>query len=229
MQLVLRLTTICLLSFQALLVVGEDVANVPQPPDTQLVVPTKLITAEAFDRAESLAAKGEPGWRGGIGEWQVKDGVLHAKDEAPSAARPNGHEGVCEFVTEFGDAVITAEFKMGTSPQIGVVCRDTHQPNHHLGRVLVTQHKVWIQKMDGIAKQTTKEVLETIDTPFDPDQWYKITLEICGDQFMAHLGSHTLSGHNERFKEKKGRVGLVAKGEGAQFRNVTVWAAKPKQ
>ncbi len=229
MRSILRLTTVCFVFSQTLVAVAGDTANTPQPPETQLVVPTKLITAEAFERAEGLAAKGKPGWHGGIGEWQVKDGVLHAKDEAPSAARPNGHEGVCEFVTEFGDAVITAEFRLGKSPQVGVVCRDTQQPNHHLGRVLVTQDKVWIQKMDGIAKQTTKEILQTINTPFDPNQWYRITLEISGDEFLAHIGPHTLSGKNDRFKEKKGRVGLIAKGEGAQFRNVAVWAAEPKR
>lgn len=200
-----------------------------KPPETQFTVPGQLITAEAFDRAESLAPKGTAGWRGGIGEWQVEGGVLHAKDEKPSPARPNGHEAVCEYVTELGDLIMTAEFKLGTSPQVGFVCRDTNNPNHHLGRIVVTPNSILLQKMSGISKQTKKEILQTIDTKFDPEKWYAIVIEISGDQWSAHVGSHTLQSRNDRFKDPKGRIGMVAKGEGAQFKNVAVWKAQPKQ
>lgn len=200
----------------------------PTPPDTQLVVPTTLVTAEAFDRPEALAARGAQGWRGGIGEWRIEGGVLREKDEKPSTARPNGHEAVCEYVTELGDLVMTAEFKLGDSPHVGFVCRDTNNPNHHLGRIMVTPKAVWLQSMSGIAKQTRKEILQTIEAPFDPGQWYRITIEIKGDQWLARVGPHTLQARHERFRALKGRVGLVARGEGAQFRQVAVWKAAPK-
>ncbi len=132
-------------------------------------------------------------------------------------------------MTELNDLIMTAEFKLGTSPQIGLVCRDTNNPNHHLGRIMVTPTAVWLQKMSGIAKQTTKEILQKIDTPFDPAQWHRITIEISGDTWRATVGAHELTAKHERFKDAKGRVGIVAKGEGAQFRNVTVWEAVPKQ
>ena len=207
--------------------VGET--DEPHPPKTKITIPGQLVTAEAFDRTESLAKKGTVGWRGGIGEWQVDRGAVYAKDEKPSAARPNGHEAVCEYVTELGDLVMTAEFKLGTSPQVGFVCRDTNNPNHHLGRILVTPTSVWLQKMSGIAKQTSKEILQKIDAKFDPEQWYQVTIEISGDTWRATVGDHELTAKHDRFKDPKGRVGLVAKGEGAQFRNVAVWKAQPKQ
>ena len=201
----------------------------PKPPETKITVPGQLVTSEAFDRAESLAPKGTAGWRGGIGQWSVERGAVHAKDEKPSAARPNGHEAVCEYVTELSDLIMTAEFKLGTSPQIGFVCRDTNNPNHHLGRIMVTPTAVWLQKMSGIAKQTSKEVLQKIETPFVPEQWYHITIEISGDTWRAKVGDQVLTAKHDRFKDPKGRVGMVAKGEGAQFRNVSVWKAQPKQ
>lgn len=198
------------------------------PPHTTLVTPTALITAEAFDRPEALAAKGQTGWRGGIGEWRVEDGVLKEKDEKPSAARPNGHEAVCEYVTEVGDLVLTAQFKLGSSPHVGFVCRDTNNPNHHLGRIMVTPKSVWLQAMSGIGKQTKKEILQTIEAKFDPEQWYTITIEISGGQWFARVGPHTLQARHDRFQALKGRIGLVAKGEGAQFKHVSLWRAQPK-
>jgi hypothetical protein len=168
----------------------------PAAPSTQLTSPVRLVTAETFDRAESLAAKGKPGWHGGIGEWQVMDGALHAKDEKPSASRPNGHEAVCEYVTEVRDLIFTAEFKLGAAPHVGFVCRDTKQPNHHLGRIMVTEDAVWLQKMSGIAKQTEKEVLQKINTHFDPNQWYQVTIEVIGNTWHAVVGEHELSASN---------------------------------
>jgi hypothetical protein len=206
---------------------AADRSKVP-PPETKLVTPTTLITAEKFDQPSSLAPKGQPGWRGGIGEWTIKDGALHAKDEKPSAARPNGHEGVCEYVTEARDLVFTAQFKLGAAPHVGFVCRDTNNPNHHLGRIMVTPDKVWLQQMSGIAKQTKKEVLQTIEAKFDPEQWYQVSIEVRGDEWFARVGTHTLTARHERFKAPKGRIGLVAKGEGAQFKDVAIWHAKPK-
>lgn len=206
---------------------AADPASVPLP-ETKLVAPAQLITAEKFDQPSSLAPKGKPGWRGGIGEWEVKDGALHAKDEKPNPARPNGHEAVCEYVTEAGDIIFTARFKLGTAPHVGFVCRDTHQPNQHLGRIMVTPGKVWLQKMSGIAKETQREVLQTIETTFGPEQWYQVTIEVRGDEWLAQVGAHTLTARHERFKDPKGRIGLVAKGEGAQFKDVAIWHATPK-
>jgi len=203
----------------------------PTPPVTQTCLPDNLIAAEAFDKPESFAKGKQPGnegWRGGIGEWSIKDGTAYAVQEGPSEKRPNGHEAVCEHIVDLGDLVLAAEFKLGTSPQVGFVCRDTNQPNHHLGRVVITPTAIWIQKMSGIAKETRREELTKIEVKLDPNTWHRITVEVCGDRFFAKIDDHTLEATNERFKDRKGRVGMVAKAEGAQFRNLALWSAKPK-
>ncbi len=203
----------------------------PAPPATETCVADKLISAEKFDRPESFTDKKKPGtdgWRGGIGTWSIKDGAAYEIQEAPSKNRPNGHEAVCEHIVDLGDYVLTAEFKLGASPQIGFVCRDTNQPNLHQGRVMITPTAIWIQKMSGIAKETRREELKRIEVKLDPDTWHRITIEICGDHFQAKIDDHVLEASHERFKERKGRIGFVAKNEGAQFRNVALWSAKPK-
>lgn len=220
-------TILIALVFASSLALAAD----PTPPVTQTCLPDKLIAAEAFDKPESFAKEKTPGtdgWRGGIGTWSIKDGAAYAVQEGPSEKRPNGHEAVCEHIVDLGDYVLTGEFKLGPSPQIGFVCRDTNKPNHHQGRVVITPTAIWIQKMSGIAKETRREELKKIEVQLDPEAWHRITIEICGDRFLAKIDDHVLEATHERFKERKGRVGFVARADGAQFRNIALWSAKPK-
>ncbi|MBL9113600.1 MAG: DUF1080 domain-containing protein [Verrucomicrobiaceae bacterium] len=219
--------TLTALLLASTLVLAAD----PVPPTTQLCTVDKLISAENFDRPESFAKEkqsGTDGWRGGIGTWSIKDGAAYAVQEGPSEKRPNGHEAVCEHIVDLGDYVLIAEFKLGPSPQIGFVCRDTNKPNLHQGRAMITPTAIWIQKMSGIAKETRREELKKIEVKLDPNTWHRITIEICGDRFLAKIDDHVLEASHERFKERKGRIGFVARAEGAQFRNVALWSAKAK-
>ena len=93
---------------------------------------------------------------------------------------------------------------------------------------MITPTAIWIQKMSGIAKETRREELKKIEVKLAPDTWHRITIEICGDRFLAKIDDHVLEASHERFKERKGRVGIVARAEGAQFRHVALWSAKPK-
>ena len=109
-----------------LLAVAFVIAAEPVPPATHTCVVDKLIAAEGFDKPESFAKEKQPGkdgWRGGIGTWSIKDGAAYAVQEGPSEKRPNGHEAVCEHIVDLRDYVLTGEFKLGPSPQIGFVCR----------------------------------------------------------------------------------------------------------
>jgi hypothetical protein len=207
-------------------------ADPPASPVTEISEPVELITNEKFDRPEAFAPKGQKTpdrWLGGIGEWSIVDGAAYAVQEAPSEKRPNGHEAVCEYITDLGDLIFTAEFKLGASPQVGFVCRDTNSPNLHQGRVQVTPTAIWVQKMSGIAKETRREELQKIEVAMDPEIWHRITIEISGDRWLARIDDNlVLDAKHERFRDRKGRVGFVARGEGAEFRNVSIWSAKPK-
>ncbi len=228
-------------------------ADSPAPPVTQLCEPGALISAEKFDQPAAFGKKWQPGangWMPGIGTWSIRDAATWSIEEPPSENRPKGHEAVCEHSVDLGDLVLTGEFKLGTSPQIGFVCRDTNTPNLHLGRVMITPTAIWIQKMSGIAKETRKEELKRIAVNLDPDTWHRITVEVCGDKMFARISTatsnsqvasngdvtsdskaatYTLEATHERFKDRKGRVGFVARGEGAQFRNIALWDAKAKK
>lgn len=206
-------------------------AESPAPPKTEITEAVELVSAEKFDRPDSFAKERQPGtegWRAGIGTWSVVESAGYAVQEGPSEKRPNGHEAVCEHLVDLGDYVFTAEFKLGSSPQVGFVCRDTNKPNLHQGRILITPETITLNKMSGIAKETRREELQKMAVKTDPNTWHKITIEVSGDRWFARLDDQIIEGRHERFKDRKGRIGMVARGEGAQFRNVTLWSAKPK-
>ncbi|MEN3943917.1 family 16 glycoside hydrolase [Prosthecobacter sp. SYSU 5D2] len=221
----------CLLLLALLVSHQALAAETPVPPKTQISEVVELVAADKFDRPESFTNPKQPGtggWRGGIGKWSIQDGAAYAIQEGPSKNRPNGHEAVCEHIVDLGDYVFQAEFKMGTSPQVGFVCRDINKPNLHQGRILITPEAIWLQKMSGIAKETRREELKRIEIKIDPNTWHKVTIEVIGDHWFARIDDQTIEGHHERFKDRKGRIGMVARGEGAQFRNLALWSAKPK-
>ncbi len=203
----------------------------PAPPITKLVTPGKLIATEKFDQKGSVGTqkkRGKTGWATVLGDWKVVDGAAYGTMEPPSAKRPKGHAAGCDQLVDLDDFVMSGEFKLGDSPQVGVIMRDSNQPPLHLGRVLVTPKSIWIQKMTGIAKETRHEILTQIKVPIDHNTWHTFVVEVQGDQFLAQIGDHVLETKHPRFADRKGRIGFVASGNGAQFRNISLWEGVKK-
>jgi hypothetical protein len=82
--------------------------------------------------------------------------------------------------------------------------------------------------MSGIAKTTRAEKLSELPASFAPEQWYDIVIEICADQYLATVGGHTIQARHERFRDTKGLVALIVKGDDAQFRQLRIWRASAK-
>lgn len=186
--------------------------------------PTGLIVSTAFDGESGPVRKGKiEGWSAGIGEWWMADGALHGNEVAD-----DHHPSSCTWKLEAGDVIIKAQFKLGGSSQIAFGCRDTVAPNLHLGRVIITPGSVWVQRMSGIAKTTKSEKLVEQKRKIDPEEWHDITIEIVGDHYRATIDGKVIEAKHERFRDPKGIVALISKGQGAQFRKVEIRHAKPK-
>ncbi|MEZ5384233.1 MAG: family 16 glycoside hydrolase [Prosthecobacter sp.] len=184
-----------------------------------------LIVSTAFDQPTPPTRKGQiNGWQAGIGEWSVKDGALHGDELAE-----NNHPSSCTYRMEATDMILTAQFRLGTATQIAFACRDTVPPNNHLGRTFISKDAIWVTRMSGISKTTKSEKLAELKTPIDPEAWHTITIDIIGDHYRATVDGHVVEAHHERYKDAKGIVALVNKGQGAQFKNVSIWHAKPKK
>lgn len=208
-----------------LILLGLAVAATAQtPPKTSICQPAEVIVSTSFDQATPPTRKGQiNGWQAGIGEWSVKDGALHG-DELVE----NNHHSSCTYRFEATDMIISAQFRLGTATQIAFGCRDTVPPNLHLGRTFISKDAIWITRMSGIAKTTKSEKLAELKTSIDPEAWHTITIEIIGDHYRATVDGHVVEAHHERYKDAKGIVALINKGQGAQFKNVSIWHAQPQ-
>ena len=175
----------------------------------KLGLPTDVIVESPFNEDTPRTRKADlAGWQAGIGEWRIEEGALIGDEVAE-----DNHASSLTHRMETENLIITAQIQLGTAEQIAFACRDTVPPNLHLARLYVTQDKLWIQHMTGIAKTTKAEKLVTKEVDLDPDTWYDVTIEIIGDHYRATVGA-------------KGIVALVNKGQGAKYRNVSLWQAK---
>lgn len=191
------------------------------PPETQITTPTQLIVATAFDQDTPIVRK-KPihGWSAAIGQWQVKDGSLHGDE-----VKEDNHPSSCTWKLDATDMVITAQFKLGSATHVAFGCRDSIPPHHHLARTYVSKDAIWVVRQSGISKTSKSEKLAELKTPVDPDQWHTITIEINGDRYLAKVDDLVVEARHDRYKDTKGLVALITKGEGAEFKNVAIWHA----
>jgi Domain of Unknown Function (DUF1080) len=194
------------------------------PPAAKITIPGKLIVSTAFDQdTPPVRKKSIHGWSAAIGQWQVKDGVLHG-DELKEDNNPSS----CTWKLGATNMIISAQFRIGTAAHVAFGCRDSIPPNHHLARTYVSKDAIWIVRQSGIAKTSKSEKLAELKTPVDPDTWHNLTIEISGDHYRATVDSHVVEARHERYKDAKGLVALITKGQGAQFKNVAIWHAQPR-
>lgn len=184
----------------------------------------RLIVASAFDQDTPKTRK-KPllGWSAAIGEWWIADGALHGDEVAE-----DNHASSCTYATEATHLVITAQFRLGSAEHIAFGCRDHIKPHHHLARTFISRDAIWITHMSGIAKTTKSQKIAELKVPLDPEAWHSITIEIIGDHYRARIGNHVVEANHPRFADPKGLVALITKGQGAQFKDVALWHAKPK-
>lgn len=206
----------------AILLVVTTIANAKPP--VPIAEPTDLIVSTPFDGESAPVRKGAiEGWSAGIGEWWMAGGALHGNEVAE-----DHHPSSCTWKFEAGDMVFKARFRLGEAEQIAFGCRDTVAPNLHLARTVITRESVWIQRMSGISKTTKSEKLVEEKRALDPEEWHDITIEIVGDHYRATIDGKVIEAKHERFRDAKGIVALISKGQGAQFQKVEIWHAKPK-
>lgn len=192
------------------------------PPATHICTPDRLIISTSFNEDTPLMRKKAiHGWQAAIGQWQVMDGALHGDEVAEDR-----HPSSCTWKLDATDLIITAQFRLGTAAHIAFGCRDSIPPHHHLGRTYISKEAIWIVRQSGISKTSKSEKLAELKVSIDPEAWHTITVEISGDHYRAKVDGHVIEAHHTRYKDAKGLVALITKGQGAQFKNVAIWHAK---
>ncbi len=212
----------CLTAFFTTVLQAETL--VEKAPTTVICEPTTLIVATPFNKTAPATRKGDiNGWKAAIGEWLVSDSALTGNELAE-----DNHHTSCTYAVKSTDMIITGEFRLGAAEFIAFGCRDSVPPNNHLARTYINKSGIWIQHMEGIAKTTKAKKVSEVKTPIDVNAWYKLRIEISGDHYRAQVNDQVVEGRHARFADEKGLVALIVKGQGGQFRNVTLWQGKPK-
>lgn len=211
------------------------VSYAQEPPATEICDPVELISAEKFDREESLSTKpGSRGWHAGIGAWKIANGAVEAVQEMPGAKYPKGHQAFCEHVVDLQDLVLTAEFRLGDAPAVLFGCREFPSPEtegkfHHVGYLEIRADAMWISQNGGIGPTTQRQELARLPLNLEKEAWHHVTVEVCQGKWLARLdGKTVMQASHPRFLARKGRISLCARGEGAQFRDVRLWKAAPR-
>lgn len=182
------------------------------------------IVTSSFSEDHAPARKGPLlSWRSGIGTWRVENKRLIGDE-----LEEDHHASSLTHEIDAGSIVIKAQIRLNTASKIAFACRDTVPPKNHVGRLFIMKDKLWIQRMSGIGKTTKSQKLVTKKVDLDPQKWYDVTIEIIGDHYHAKVGEVELEAKHARFSDQKGIIALVNQGQGAEFRNVSIWHAEAK-
>ncbi len=180
------------------------------PPVTKITIPAKLIVSTAFDQdTPPVRKKPIHGWSAAIGQWQVKDGVLHGDE-----VKEDNHPSSCTWKLDATNMIISAQFRIGTAAHVAFGCRDSIPPNHHLARTYISKDAIWIVRQSGIAKTSKSEKLAELKTPIDPNTWHNITIEISGDHYRASRGQPRRRGASRALQGRQGPRGVDHKRPG---------------
>lgn len=194
----------------------------------------KLILSSPF--AGSLEQKElvdvKKGWQRRIsfGEWTLQpDGSLTAIN-----IPEDGHGPVLTFLAPIRDVVIECEF---TVPA-GVVA-DRHfrifldHPDYRGHTIQSTANLSSTFRPVGltlqhISKGEDKKTIEDIefgptDLDIEPGTWYKMRLDLIGDQAWTIVNGVRLSGRNKVLDVEKSKIGLNPGKAGGSIRNFRVW------
>jgi hypothetical protein len=225
-----QLTLLILSAFAASPIFAADAPAVPAPAPKGA-----LIFSDDFNRAELGDA-----WRITTPVFEISDGTLKATQTQP-------HSAVGMVKVGHKDVVIEFKFKLGGSSGINAVCNDRdYKEGHggHLCRVSLQPRQIFLaddkerlrHEIEEMSKDPSKkaEVAKltagrsiSFPTKLDPEKWYRLHMEIAGDELRVNLddkpvGMLKSSGIAHPTKTE---FYLAVSGKDALFDDLRIWSA----
>jgi hypothetical protein len=184
------------------------------PP--QLAKPLKQLEKAGFEQS-SLPAN----WKVAKGDWQVRDGVLVAKEKADDK-----HAGVCAIELPNGDSIIRFSYRLQGAKSLGL---SLNHAKGHLFRVNLTESALVVNKdKDKKDSASNVEQLGKADLKGDAAVWRTVQLEMLGSKITVTTddGVRIEAAHPALDVQKTG-YRFVISGESAELDDVQIWAAGP--
>jgi hypothetical protein len=205
-------------------------------PPTLMTQRGKLLLSEDFARPVPTAPaidpslKGEArkaavaswtsGWRLRPGKWEFTGGAMKGTELAADK-----HGAVARFPFAFQDAVIQYDVRLDNCRQTTFSVNDARE---HVCRVLITKDGFRAQKDDhDHAGPDKAKAFNNVALPLAPGTWHTVLIEIKGEEMVATIDGKSSSGSDPLIATPKANFGFTVSGDGASFRHLRVWEARP--
>jgi hypothetical protein len=172
---------------------------------------------------DSFASAVPKAWRAAKGTWTVANGVLQGTE-----VKADAHAAAIRRPLAFTDGVIRFSFRLGQARQISLSINDA---KGHVCRVTLNARGFTVQKDDHDKTGPDKAlVFARVEMPLKADEWHTAVVELNGPEMVAQVDDsrHVGFGSHELLKGAKTNVGLVVSGGPAEFRDISIAAAKPR-
>ena len=194
--------------------VAKDEAAKPVPLMTE---PAESLVNDSFATVLPKA------WRGAMGTWVCEGGALRGTEVAA-----NKHQAVIRHPLAFTTAIVTFSFRLGGARQISLSVNDAKE---HVCRVLINPKGFVVQKDDHDHDGPDKAVIfARVPMTLAPGEWHTAVVEIQGTEMVTQIDGATRVGFgaDALLDRPKANLGFTVAGGPAEFRDVTVVAAKPR-
>lgn len=210
----MKITSTLLLALTAFAALAAE----PAFPETKLAQIDRLVLSGFFD-GQLL----KQDWKPAKGKWENVDGVLRGAE-----LKADNHGAVLRTPIKLKDIVVAFEVKLDGAKMTSV---SINGPKDHLARIRISPKSFAVQRDDQDHEGPDKAVVFlNKQTEIAPDAWHSVVLEMVGDKMVGTLdGKITGQGSDPTFAAKeKTNPGFTVAGEGASFRNVSIYSAKPE-
>ena len=189
-------------------------AEVPAPV---MATPGEALASDSF-------ATGLPkAWRPVKGTWKVEGGAVRGLEVATDK-----HQAVMRRPLVFTNAIITFSFRLDRARQISLSINDAKE---HVCRLVVDPRGFTVRKDDHDHDGPDQAVtFARVPMTIAPGEWHTAVVEINGAEMVAQIdGTDKVGfGAHELLDRPKANIGLTVAGGPAEFRELTVTAAKPR-
>ncbi|MGY8766963.1 MAG: family 16 glycoside hydrolase [Pirellulales bacterium] len=211
-----------------------------------------LITAPTFAVEPVMAEKGkilfEESFDGkelpkrfltGTGDWSIQDGALRGQE-----LKSSHHSAFRKLFLDHQDVIYQVDFKVNgdATARFMINYELVHVANCFANDKEFTFTKLAETKkrkdMEALAKKNNQPIekgdwqkksvkFTTPNSGFKQDTWYTLTIELVGDEVLAHLNGKTIYAQHAGLSERKTNFGLQAVGLNGTvtYDNLKVWSA----
>jgi hypothetical protein len=168
----------------------------------------------------SLAELGSP-WRKAKGEWTPADGGVKGA-ELPA----DQHGAVLRYPLAYRDAVIEFSFRLDGAKGISLSVNDAKE---HVCRLSINAKGFQARKDDHDHDGPDKAVpFERVAVKLDDGQWHRAVIELVGEEMVCTIDGKVSRGAHALIATDKANFGFTVAGQSAGFKDLKVWAARPK-